>query len=120
MIAPELMQQLIAWSQGQERVVLGIVGLPGAGKSTFTSWVQQQLGAAVALFPMDAFHLSNLQLRRLERLERKGAPDTFDIEGYLANLQRVKPHSYNIRSIFQLFTGRSKRQLLLKLQSNRK
>lgn len=54
-------------------MVLGIVGLPRAGKSTLTRWLEQQLGAAVALFPMDAFHLSNLQLQRLDRLERGGA-----------------------------------------------
>lgn len=90
MITTELMQQLTRWSQGSQRVVLGIVGLPGAGKSTLTSWLQQQFGDAVALFPMDAFHLSNLQLRRLARLERKGAADTFDVEGYIANLQRIK------------------------------
>ena len=38
---------------------------------------------------MDGFHLSNAQLDRLGRRDRKGAPDTFDVNGYVAALHRV-------------------------------
>ncbi len=39
---------------------------------------------------MDGFHLADVQLQRLGRLDRKGAIDTFDAYGYLALLQRIR------------------------------
>ena len=39
---------------------------------------------------MDGFHLANSSLQRLGRAQRKGAPDTFDAEGYAALLQRIR------------------------------
>jgi pantothenate kinase len=38
---------------------------------------------------MDGFHLANVELQRLRRGERKGAPDTFDSAGYVSLLQRL-------------------------------
>jgi pantothenate kinase len=76
------------------RVVLGIVGAPGAGKSTLTDLLlarlRDSLGQdAVGHLPMDGFHLADVQLDRLGRRDRKGAPDTFDVDGYVAALQRL-------------------------------
>lgn len=48
------------------------------------------LGPRAAVVPMDGFHLSNDQLDRLGRRDRKGAPDTFDVEAYAALLARVR------------------------------
>jgi pantothenate kinase len=39
---------------------------------------------------MDGFHLSGADLDRLGRAGRKGAPDTFDAEGYVAVLRRLR------------------------------
>jgi pantothenate kinase len=39
---------------------------------------------------MDGFHLADAQLRRLGSLDRKGAPDTFDANGYAHLLARTK------------------------------
>jgi pantothenate kinase len=39
---------------------------------------------------MDGFHLANEQLRRLGRAGRKGAPDTFDVDGYVELLRRLR------------------------------
>lgn len=69
------------------RVLIGITGPPGAGKSTLATALADHLGAAYV--PMDGFHLSNAQLDRLGRRARKGAVDTFDAAGYVALLQRV-------------------------------
>ena len=38
---------------------------------------------------MDGFHLANVELERLGRRGRKGAPDTFDSAGYVALLRRL-------------------------------
>lgn len=76
------------------RIVLGLAGPPAAGKSTLAQHlvraVEARLGpGAAAYVPLDGFHLSNAQLRRIGRLDRKGAPDTFDAWGYAALLARL-------------------------------
>ncbi|BBY65866.1 nucleoside/nucleotide kinase family protein [Mycolicibacterium helvum] len=70
------------------RVVVGITGPPGAGKSTMALAMVASFGGA-AYLPMDGFHLSNAALDRLGCRDRKGAIDTFDAAGYLATLVRV-------------------------------
>ena len=72
------------------RRILGIVGPPGGGKSTVARLVVAQLGDAAALVPMDGFHLAQAELVRLGRRDRMGAPDTFDADGYVALLRRLR------------------------------
>ena len=60
------------------RAVLGITGPPGVGKSTLAVALVRQVGEQAAYLPMDGFHLADVQLDRLGRRDRKGAPDTFD------------------------------------------
>ena len=72
------------------RRILGIVGPPGGGKSTVARLVVAQLGDAAALVPMDGFHLAQDELVRLGRRDRMGAPDTFDADGYVALLRRLR------------------------------
>jgi pantothenate kinase len=72
---------------GPGRVLIGVTGPPGVGKSTFTELLLNRMPAAYV--PMDGFHLSNAQLDRLGRRARKGAVDTFDVDGYVALLQRI-------------------------------
>ncbi len=73
----------------RRRVVLGIAGAPGAGKSTLADALVAAVAARegagwVAHVPMDGFHLADVQLDRLGARSRKGAPDTFDADGYAA------------------------------------
>lgn len=72
---------------GVGRVLIGVTGPPGTGKSTFAELLAGRLPAAFV--PMDGFHLSNAQLERLGRRARKGAVDTFDVDGYVAVLERI-------------------------------
>ena len=79
---------------GHHRAALALTGPPAAGKSTLARYlvrrVNQEAGKDTAGYlPMDGFHLSNAQLDRLGRRDRKGAPDTFDGYGYVALLQRL-------------------------------
>jgi pantothenate kinase len=73
----------------QRRVILGITGPPGAGKTRVAEEIASTFDDAVHV-PMDGFHLADVELRRLGRLDRKGAIDTFDAYGYLALLERVR------------------------------
>ena len=79
---------------GQRRM-LGITGTPGAGKSTLCAALAGGAGREVAVVGMDGFHLANQELVRLGRRERKGAPDTFDADGYAALLERLQAHAQN-------------------------
>ena len=75
------------------RRLLGIAGQPGAGKSTLASELVDALvaaGTTAVLVPMDGFHLAQRELERLGRADRKGAPDTFDVDGYVALLSRLR------------------------------
>lgn len=100
------------------RVIVGVVGLPGSGKTTLAealvaSLLQWQadwtdhpidcvdpnascdparpwIGSHVAHVPMDGFHLADVELNRLGRADRKGAPDTFDAASYAALLERLR------------------------------
>jgi pantothenate kinase len=72
------------------RVILGIAGAPGAGKSTLAEAVAVALGDRARIVGMDAFHLAQAELERLGRADRKGAIDTFDGGGYVALLRRLR------------------------------
>lgn len=78
------------------RVVVGIAGAPGAGKTFLVAEVlaaaasRPDLAGRVAHVPMDGFHLTNAELERLGRRERKGAPDTFDAQAYAGVLAAVR------------------------------
>lgn len=64
--------------------LLGLTGAPGAGKSTLA------LALGLPVVPMDGFHYADVELGRRGLLDRKGAPETFDAEGYAALLRRVR------------------------------
>jgi len=89
------LERVISLSESvHSRVIIGLVGKPGAGKSTLSSYLLKKLPKeTTALVPMDGFHLSNTQLALLSRSDRKGAPDTFDAHGYVELLRRIKTNT---------------------------
>ena len=75
------------------RALLGITGAPGAGKSTLASALLAGLrgrGVRGALVGMDGFHIADRALRELGLEPVKGAPETFDVAGYIALLRRLR------------------------------
>ena len=75
---------------GSGRALLGIAGAPGAGKSTMAEQLVARIGPEAVVVPMDGFHLHDDELARLGLGDRKGAPETFDVEGYVALLGRLR------------------------------
>lgn len=93
----ELVERAAALAAGPGRAIIGVTGSPGAGKSTLVVALLEKLGdAAVAHVPMDGFHLADAALRQIGRLDAKGAPDTFDVGGYVALLRRINADAEDV------------------------
>lgn len=69
--------------------VIAIAGPPGTGKSTFASALQGAFGAKAQVLPMDGFHFDNAWLDHRDWRARKGAPHTFDLDGFKSSIQRI-------------------------------
>lgn len=79
------------------RTMLGITGAPGSGKSTLAAGLQAALGPDRAVVvPMDGFHLSEAIIAGTSREGRKGAPDTFDVGGFLSLLARLRSRDEDV------------------------
>lgn len=66
------------------RLLVGVAGPPGAGKSTLADRLHGELtnrAISSAVLPMDGFHLDNAILIERDQLARKGTPETFDVRG---------------------------------------
>jgi len=95
-----LAQRARSLTTTRDRVIIGVAGSPGSGKTTLVEDLLTALrpdpppglapGEWVAHVPMDGFHLADVQLDRLGLRDRKGAPETFDAAGYVALLRRLR------------------------------
>ncbi|GAA4846205.1 nucleoside/nucleotide kinase family protein [Actinomycetospora corticicola] len=90
MTVDELAARARQLMRDDRRALLGIAGAPGAGKTTLALALVEALGPEAVHVPMDGFHLADVELDRLGRRDRKGAPDTFDAGGYAALLARLR------------------------------
>ncbi|WP_344682998.1 nucleoside/nucleotide kinase family protein [Saccharopolyspora taberi] len=75
------------------QVLLAIAGCPGAGKSSLAQDLVEMAelrGIEAVWLPMDGFHLADDELARQGLADRKGAITTFDADGYLATLRRIR------------------------------
>ena len=82
-----------------KRIIIGVVGLPGSGKSTIAAKlvdaVNQRVNSQVAVaLSMDGFHLTKAALAQFANpaavLARRGSPWTFDPEGLASKLQQLR------------------------------
>lgn len=84
-----------AHASGQ-RIMIGVVGEPGAGKSTLAAEIVRVMDGEAVLVPMDGFHLSNRVLDQLDRRDHKGAPDTFDRHGFVHLVRRLRQQTEDV------------------------
>jgi len=83
-----LAERIRTLASDRGRVLVGIAGPPGAGKSTLSATLSDDLQAPVV--EMDGFHLDNAILDERDLRARKGAPETFDAAGFAALLARIR------------------------------
>jgi len=90
-MTPDALAELIrSRAKGQGRFLTALAGPPGAGKSTLAAAVVAMLGAGAKAVPMDGFHYDDAVLTARGARARKGAPDTFDAQGFFHLLRRLR------------------------------
>ena len=91
--AVKLVETVIARAGHSQRFIIALAGPPGVGKSTLSEALVAEFalrGHGAAIVPMDGFHFDNTVLEARGTLARKGAPFTFDTDGYAALLTRLR------------------------------
>lgn len=84
-----------------QRLLVAIAGAPGAGKSTLAARLCQELNLELnpelrlrgdeqaIVVPMDGFHLDDAILNERGWRAVKGAPHTFDVDGFVTLVRRL-------------------------------
>lgn len=84
-MAEALLDKVLAAPRAGTRRLVALAGSPASGKTTLSHVLAARLSAAghpALVVPMDGFHLDNRILIAKALLPRKGAPETFDAEGF--------------------------------------
>ncbi|KAK6198041.1 P-loop containing nucleoside triphosphate hydrolase protein [Scheffersomyces amazonensis] len=85
----------------KRRYIISLAGIPGAGKSTLSSLVAQQLNQTVKtiVLPQDGFHLYRWQLNDMpdseEAIRRRGAPFTFNAKAFVQLISQLNDPVYS-------------------------
>lgn len=100
--------ELIDSLEPARRIIVGITGPPGAGKSTIGESVVERIGERIStaagplrptagplrptamLLGLDGFHLPQARLVELGRRDRMGAADTFDVDAFVDTLTNLR------------------------------
>lgn len=90
MTPAELVAEIRFRAGGKGRFLIALAGPPAAGKSTLAEALVKSLGAGAKAVPMDGFHYDDAVLIKRGARDRKGAPDTFDVQGFLHLLRRLR------------------------------
>ena len=102
-IVVQIYNELLSVDHKNERILVGISGAPGSGKSTLSQALSSKLNKlehVAAVIPMDGYHLDDSLLKDLGLLKRKGAPETFDFVGFKHLLLRVKNEDEVVYPVF--------------------
>ena len=92
-MAKVILEGIKSLNPKKDRHLIAIAGPPGAGKSTLAEIVTDLMNENLmkaSLVPMDGFHLDNKTLKRANLLDRKGAPETFDVKGFTELIKKLR------------------------------
>eukprot|EP01024_Parvocaulis_polyphysoides_P018764 TRINITY_DN18344_c0_g1_i2.p1 TRINITY_DN18344_c0_g1~~TRINITY_DN18344_c0_g1_i2.p1 ORF type:complete len:259 (-),score=20.33 TRINITY_DN18344_c0_g1_i2:21-797(-) len=99
---------------GENRVVIGLAGVPGGGKSTISGEVCSRINKGrdqelAIVLPMDGFHYTKAYLAQMEDPEmarfRRGAYWTFDAAAFVECVKKVVDFPYVLAPSFQHGVG---------------
>lgn len=76
-------------SQSSKRLVVAVAGAPASGKTTLAHDLANRIPNC-ACVSMDGFHLDNPILKHMNLSDRKGSPETFDLDGFKSMIIRLK------------------------------
>ena len=82
---------------------MAVAGAPASGKSVLGAALRDALcrdGLHAQLVPMDGFHLDNCILDARDLRARKGAPETFDVAGFIALIHRLRTEAEVVYPLF--------------------
>jgi pantothenate kinase len=99
---PELLDQLRRLKDGKRKLI-AVAGPPASGKSTLAETLCNSLnqeGVHAETVPMDGYHLDNRLLDARGLRARKGAPETFDVRGFVTLIERLKREDEVIYPVF--------------------
>lgn len=88
-----LADEILRRAGDRPRFLVAIAGPPGSGKSTLAELLAGILtarGKPSVVLPMDGFHMDNAVLAEKGLLARKGAPETFDVRGFVDIVRAVR------------------------------
>ena len=94
-----LAARIIALPLRHKRRLIALAGPPASGKSTLAQALAQRVPNSCAL-PMDGFHLDNRILKQRGLIARKGAPETFDVDGLAHLLRRLQQEESVVYPLF--------------------
>eukprot|EP00029_Vermamoeba_vermiformis_P001186 TRINITY_DN11351_c0_g1_i1.p1 TRINITY_DN11351_c0_g1~~TRINITY_DN11351_c0_g1_i1.p1 ORF type:complete len:236 (+),score=38.48 TRINITY_DN11351_c0_g1_i1:40-708(+) len=94
----ELADELVSKLNGKQRLLVGIAGVPGSGKSTAAKEISRIINEEhpniAVVVPMDGFHYYRSELDAMpnpkEAHDRRGAPFTFNAEKFHQLLKQIK------------------------------
>ena len=90
-MTPDALAALIrSKARGQGRFITAVAGPPGSGKSTLAAAVVKAMGYGARAVPMDGFHYDDAVLAHRGLQSRKGAPETFDVGGFIHLMGRLR------------------------------
>ena len=88
---------------GDRRLIVAIAGAPAGGKSQMAATLNTAVnlaGRAANQIPMDGFHIDNTILDARGTRHRKGAPETFDVGGFISLVHRIRTREEVVYPLF--------------------
>lgn len=93
----ELVARVTARLHAENRLVVAVAGVPGAGKSTLVEHMHSalaQLGVTSSTLPQDGYHYYRHELARFadpqEAFRRRGAPYTFNAAKFVESVGKLR------------------------------
>lgn len=92
----DLAERAVSLERPGGRVLVGLAGAPGSGKSLAAAAVERQINEATGgprralALPMDGFHHSSEYLSERGLLDSKGTPETFDATALVERVRQLK------------------------------